>query len=60
MRFTVTWEDDAQADLLNRWLSLSADARRHLRTCTDHIDAALRQNAHQKGAVLNGTADCCV
>ena len=55
MRFTVTWEDEAQADLTNRWLSLTTSARQHLRQCTDHIDAALRQNAHQKGAALKGS-----
>lgn len=55
MRFTVTWEDAAQADLTTRWLSLRPAARRHLRQCTDHIDAALRQNAHQKGAALKGS-----
>lgn len=55
MRFTVTWDDDAQADLTSRWLSLPPVLRSHLRKCTDHIDAALRQNAHQKGAVLKGS-----
>jgi hypothetical protein len=47
MRFTVTWEEEAQAELAARWLSLSPAAREHLRQCSDHIDAALRVNAHQ-------------
>ena len=55
MRFTVTWEDEAQADLTNRWMSLTPAARQYLRRCSDHIDAALRQNAHQKGASLKGS-----
>ena len=55
MRFTVTWEDAAQTDLTNRWLSLTLAARLHLRQCADHIDLALRLNAHQKGAVLRGS-----
>lgn len=55
MRFTVTWEAAAHADLANRWLSLPPAARRYLRQCADHIDAALRQNSHQKGAILRGS-----
>lgn len=54
MRFTVTWEDEAQAELLERWLLLPPDDRDHLTHCVNHIDAALRMNAHQKGAVLKG------
>ena len=55
MRFTVTWEDEAHDDLLARWLSLSLDDRNHLSRCVNHIDAALRMNAHQNGAVLKGS-----
>ncbi len=55
MRFTVTWEDEAQAELLERWLLLSSGERSHLTRCVNHIDAALRMNAHQKGAVLKGS-----
>ena len=55
MRFTVTWDDDAQAELTERWLSSSPDERSHLSRCINHIDAALRENAHQKGAVLKGS-----
>jgi hypothetical protein len=55
MRFTVTWEDEALSELLERWLMLSLDDRDHLTRCVNHIDAALRMNAHQKGAVLNGS-----
>jgi hypothetical protein len=55
MRFTVTWEEEAQAELAARWLSLSAPAGEHLRQCSDHIDAALRVNAHQKGSLLRGS-----
>ena len=29
MRFTVTWDDDAQAELTDRWLLSSSDERRH-------------------------------
>ena len=54
MRFTVTWSRDADADLARRWLTLGSEDQRHLSLCVDHIDAALRQNAHQKGAVLRG------
>lgn len=54
MRFTVTWENEANADLADRWLSLTPHAREHLRQCSDHIDAALRVNAHQKGSLLKG------
>ncbi len=54
MRFTVTWDDDAQADLTERWLSSSSGERSHLNRCINHIDAALRENAHQKGAALKG------
>ena len=55
MRFTVTWDDDAQAELTERWLLSSSDERRHLNWSINHIDAALRENAHQKGAVLRGS-----
>ena len=55
MRFTVTWDDDAQAELRDRWLLSSPDERSHLSRCINHIDAALRENAHQKGAVLKGS-----
>lgn len=54
MRFTVTWSSEADADLARRWLTLGPDEQRHLSLCIDHIDAALRQNAHQKGALLRG------
>ncbi len=54
MRFTVTWEDEAQAELLERWLLLSPDERDHLSRCVNHIDVTLRMNAHQKGTVLKG------
>ncbi|HLQ46112.1 MAG TPA: hypothetical protein VK137_15330 [Planctomycetaceae bacterium] len=55
MRFTVTWEDETQAELLERWLQLPPDDRNHLSRCVNHIDSALRVNAHQKGAVLKGS-----
>jgi len=54
MRCTVTWDDDAQAELMERWLLSSSDERSHLSRGINHIDAALRENAHQKGAVLRG------
>ena len=54
MRFTVTWTPKADADLAQRWLTLESEGQRHLSLCVDHIDASLRQNAHQKGAVLRG------
>ena len=54
MRFTVTWTSEADADLAQRWLTLGSEDQRHLSLCVDHIDAALRQNAHQKGAALRG------
>ncbi len=54
MRFTVTWTPKADADLAERWLTLESEEQRHLSLCVDHIDASLRQNAHQKGAVLRG------
>jgi hypothetical protein len=52
MRFTVTWESPAQSDLAQRLLMLPAADRRHLQNSVDQIDAALRQNAHQKGSLL--------
>lgn len=52
MRFTVTWDDEAAAELTKRWLTSSSHERSHLNWCVNHIDAALRENAHQKGAVL--------
>ena len=55
MRFTVIWEAEAHAELATRWLSLTPLARQHLRQCSDHIDAALRVNAHQKGSPLRGS-----
>ena len=54
MRFTVTWDDEAAAELTEHWLESSSDERSHLSRCINHIDAALRENAHQKGAVLRG------
>jgi hypothetical protein len=55
MRFTVTWDDEAAAELAERWLASSSAERSHLNRCINHIDAALRENAHQKGAVLRGS-----
>ena len=55
MRFTVTWDDEVQTELVERWLSSSPGERSHLSWCANHVDAALRENAHQKGAVLKGS-----
>lgn len=55
MRFTVTWENEAHDDLLRRWVSMTPDERIHLSRCVNHIDSALRRNAHQNGAVLKGS-----
>ena len=54
MRFTVTWTDEADAQLANTWLDLELFHRPHFTRCIDEIEAGLRENAHLKGVKLQG------
>lgn len=54
MRYTITWTDDAEAELANAWFELEPAHRKHFTRCIDEIEADLRNHAQVKGVSLQG------
>ena len=53
MRFTVTWSAEAQDQLTRLWLQQPPGERGVISQRADWLDRTLRENAHQKGAVIS-------
>ena len=51
-RYTVVWDDDAEAVLLSAWIAGNSTVRATLTSISDWIDANLANDANQKGAAV--------